>query len=71
MATDAFQLFLQARRGDLRRIASRTRGELSVDDLVSEAWLLAIDIGHKRGWTFDFGDEEDQDTLFAWMATAS
>ncbi|MGH8077315.1 MAG: hypothetical protein ACREPE_08335 [Lysobacter sp.] len=67
METDTFHLFLQTRRGDLRRIASRTRGELSVDDLASEAWLLAIDIGHKRGWTFDFRDEEDQDTLFAWM----
>jgi len=67
LATDAFQDFLQTRRGDLRRIAARTRGEHSADDLGSEAWLIAIEIGQRRGWSFDFADEEDQDTLLAWM----
>lgn len=66
-ATSGFERFLVARRGDLKRIAARTQGELSADDLASEAWLIAIEIGVKRDWPFDFDDEDDQDTLFAWM----
>lgn len=63
----AFQRFLESRRGDLRRIAARTAGEMSVDDMTSESWILAIEIGQRRGWTFDFADQDDQDTLLAWM----
>lgn len=62
-----FLAFLSNRSGDLRRIAGRTRGELSAEDLRSEAWIMAIEIAHKRGWPFDFSDGDDQDTLFAWM----
>jgi hypothetical protein len=40
---------------------------MSVDDLASEAWLIAIEIGTKRGWPVDFDNEDDQDMLFAWM----
>lgn len=64
---NGFERFLESRRGDLRRIAARTRGEFSADDLMSEAWLIAIEIGQRRGWGFDFGDDDDQDTLLAWM----
>lgn len=62
-----FEGFLKNRRGDLRKIAARTRGEFLVDDLMSEAWLIAIEIGQRRGWGFDFLNEDDQDTLLAWM----
>ena len=64
---DRFHTFLETRRGDLRRIAAQTRGELSADELASESWLMAIEIGQRRQWPFDFADEDDQDTLFAWM----
>ena len=64
---DRFHTFLEVRRGDLRRISAQTHGEMSTDELASESWLIAIEIGQRRGWTFDFGDEDDQDTLFAWM----
>lgn len=67
MANNDFEQFLQARRADLRKMSTRTRGELSVDDLASEAWLMAIEIRQRRGWAFDFSDEDDQDTLLAWM----
>ena len=40
---------------------------MSVDDMVSESWILAIEIGQRRGWNFDFFDQDDQDTLLAWM----
>lgn len=66
-AGQPFEVFLANRHADLRRIASRTRGEFSGDDLAAEAWLLAIEIGQKRGWPFNFLDEDDQDTLFAWL----
>lgn len=63
----AFECFLSSRHANLRRIAGRTRGEVSVDELASEAWLQAIEIGQKRDWPFDFRDEEAQDTLLAWL----
>lgn len=62
-----FEDFLSSRRSDFNRIASRTRGELSSEDLASEAWLMAIEIGHKRGWPLRFDDQDDQDTLFSWL----
>jgi len=63
----SFERFLITRRSDLRRIAARTQGEMSVDDLASEAWLIANEIRSKRGWPIDFDNEDDQDMLFAWM----
>lgn len=38
-----------------------------MDDLASESWILAIEIAQRRGWSFDFSDQDDQDTLLAWM----
>lgn len=67
LVLDAFQYFLDASRGDLRRIAARTRGEMSVEDLSSESWLIGIEIGRKRGWPIDFRDLDDQHTLLAWL----
>lgn len=64
---DRFHKFLETRRSDLRRIAAQTRGELSVDELASESWIMAIEIGQRRHWQFDFADEDDQDALLAWM----
>ena len=66
-ATDRYRHFVETRRGALRRIAARTQGEHTADDLASEAWLLSIEIGRRRGWDFNFADEDDQDTLLAWM----
>lgn len=63
----SFERILTTRRSDLRRIAARTQGEMSVNDLASEAWLIAIEIGIKRGWSIEFDNEDDQDMLFAWM----
>ncbi|MGH8084616.1 MAG: hypothetical protein ACREPV_05010 [Lysobacter sp.] len=63
----AFERFLTTRRSDLQRISRRTRGEHSLDDVISEAWLTASEIGQRRGWAFEFGDQDDQDQLFAWL----
>lgn len=61
----AFDRFLEARRGDLQRISRQSRGEHSFDDVTSEAWLMASEIGQRRGWAFSFADQDDQDQLFA------
>lgn len=62
-----FEVFSRERRNDLKRIAYATRGEMTADDLTSEAWLLAQDIEEKLGRPFDFASELDQDRLLAWM----
>ncbi|MGH8060982.1 MAG: hypothetical protein ACREO7_03090 [Pseudoxanthomonas sp.] len=60
-------MFLQDRRSDLRRIAARTQGEMTPEDLSSEAWLLAQEIEAKLNRPFNFADRLDQDRLLAWM----
>lgn len=62
-----FHHFVQLRKSDLKRIAGGTNGELDYDDLVQEAWLVALEIGTKRGAPFRFLDPNDQDTLLAWL----
>lgn len=62
-----FEVFSRERRNDLKRIAYATHGELTAEDLSSEAWLLAIEIEEKLERPFDFGCKLDQDRLLAWM----
>jgi hypothetical protein len=62
-----FEVFSRDRRNDLKRIAYATRGEMSADDLTSEAWLLGLEIEEKLGRPFDFTSPLDQDRLLAWM----
>ena len=38
---DGFSHFLKLRKQDLQRIARATRGEHELNDVISEAWLLA------------------------------
>lgn len=54
-----FEKFLEGRRSDLSKIACRTRGEYTIDDLASESWLLVIEIGRRRGWVFNFSGQDD------------
>ena len=62
-----FEVFSRERWGDLKRIAYATQGELTADDLSSEARLLAIEIEEKLERRFDFACKLDQDRLLAWM----
>ncbi|MDB5800857.1 MAG: hypothetical protein JWL63_1796 [Rhodocyclales bacterium] len=64
---DAFSVFAQSRRVDLRRIAARTCGEYTEADIVSEAWLVAEKIAQQRGFPVDFGNAIDQKTVLAWL----
>jgi hypothetical protein len=62
-----FEGFVRDRRSDLRRISNATQGEMEVDDLVSEAWLLAEEIADRSGEPFDFSNPAHQEQLLSWM----
>ncbi len=62
-----FDRFVSSRKGDLRRIAYATQGELEVDDLIQEAWVVAIEIGEGMDEPFDFSNVEHQEHLLAKM----
>ena len=60
-----FEGFVDARRNDLRRIANATQGEMELDDLIQEAWVVAIEIGERMDEPFDFANVEHQEHLLA------
>lgn len=62
-----FQEFLDSRRADFHRIAARSRGDYSLDDVCGEAWVIAYDIGQKRGFDVDFSSVEDQELVLSWL----
>ena len=59
--------FLRTQAAALRRIAGATRGDMSVEDVKQEAWLVAADIEQRRGYPVDFGDPGDQESLLKWL----
>ena len=63
----SFTAFMASRRPDLRRIAARTCGEHTVEDVCSEAWLIAREIAQKRGIAVDFSNQDDQETILSWL----
>lgn len=54
----------------LERIAHGTRGEQSVDDLKTEAWLAAQDIQHEAGREFEPEDEGFQRAILSKLQKA-
>lgn len=60
---DAFARFLERRSRDFVRIAAATRDEWKPDDVRQQAWLLAFDLGERRGRPLDLDDPDDQDFL--------
>lgn len=64
---DAFGRFASAHASDFRRIARASRGEFSPDDVAQEAWLLAIDIGRRRGHSLDLSDAGDANLLIRYL----
>jgi hypothetical protein len=58
-----FQNFLTTMRASFRRIARATRNEKEVGDLHNDAYVLALEIGERRGRHIDFADPEDQDLV--------
>lgn len=64
---NSFMVFLTSRRNNLRNIAGRSRGDYTVDDVYSEAWLIANEIRRKRGFAVDFSNHDDQELVLAWL----
>lgn len=62
-----FEAFVEARRGDLRRIAYATKGEMELGDIINDAWLIAMEIGEGMDEPFDFSCLEHQNKLLAWL----
>ena len=54
-----FELFLNKMRASFRNIAKATKHEMTVDDLKSDAWIVAHEISQRRGRTIDFSDPDD------------
>lgn len=50
-------------KASFRRIASATRNEKEVGDLHNDAYVLALEIGERRGRHIDFADPDDQDLI--------
>jgi DNA-directed RNA polymerase specialized sigma24 family protein len=63
----AFEKFKRDQASAFERIARRTRGTHDAQDLVSEAWLIAIDIGKRRGAPVDLSNRAEQDQVLAWL----
>lgn len=59
--------FLRAQAAALRRIAGATRGDMNVEDVKQEAWLVAADIEQRRGYPVDFSDPGDQESVLKWL----
>lgn len=49
---------------NFRRIAYGAKVE-ALGDLHGEAWIIANDIGEKRGWSVDFSDDADQQLIMS------
>ncbi|WP_427183922.1 hypothetical protein ACL598_20570 [Bordetella bronchialis] len=60
---EAYERFANRHRGRFRGISRDTEGEHTLEDVASEALVLAIDMGEKAGAPPDFDDPEFQDRL--------
>lgn len=67
MDDDAFGFFASAHAADFRRIAGASRGEFSPEDVQQEAWMLALEIGQRRGRRLDLEDGDDADLLVRYL----
>ncbi|MDB5817810.1 MAG: hypothetical protein JWQ11_1450, partial [Rhizobacter sp.] len=61
----AFDRFVAARKKDLKRIASHTRGENEFSDVVSEAWLLSQSMAASRPTAFNLDDASSQELVLS------
>jgi hypothetical protein len=60
---DSFLAFIQKWKLNLQRIARATRYDVTVDDLQQDAFLLANEIGNRRGRPIDFSVPADQELV--------
>jgi hypothetical protein len=62
-----FEAFIKGALANLRRIAAATRNEKTIEDLQQDAFLIACEIGEKRGREIDFLDEVDQSLVLRYL----
>lgn len=58
-----FSAFLKDAASRFNRIARGLRGQIKPSDLHADAWMLAAEIGEKRGKEIDFSDTADQELV--------
>lgn len=58
-----FQSFLAQMRAGFQRISKATKHEMTVGDLHNDAWVIALEIGDRRGRPIDFSDPDDQELV--------
>jgi hypothetical protein len=63
----AFEAFLRNRRRNLRTISNKSHNESTLEDVESEAWLLAIEMREERGTEIAFSDPDYQDLLLKFL----
>lgn len=66
----AFERFVLERKKRLQHIASHTRGEYQLLDVISEAWLMAGTLAARKGMRVDFANEAFQDLLLSHLYQA-
>jgi len=66
-----FKKFLAEKISDFRRIVRKARGEIELEDLQNNAWIVAADLGEKRKAEIDFGSEEDRNWVLATLYNQS
>lgn len=64
-----FSSFTKVMISSFRRIANMTQGEMKVEDLHGEAWIVASEISKKRGRDIDFSDPVDQNMVMGYIYT--
>jgi hypothetical protein len=64
MDFEAYVAFLKKRAKDFRSIAAKTNGDMTVEDLHNEAWLVAEHVAGKRGEAIEWSDRADQSLIF-------
>lgn len=62
-----FTAFVARHARDFARIARASKGEYRAEDVRNEAWLLAFDIGEKRGNPLNLDDPDDLSLLFGYL----
>jgi hypothetical protein len=62
-----FETFQRERKKNLGDIAKATKGEAEVGDLISDAFILAIEIEQKTGHALDLTLASDQEILMRWL----
>lgn len=60
---ELFQAFFTKMKDRFSRLSRSTRNEKEVGDLHNDAFVIALDIGDKRGYAVDLTDPADQDLV--------